>query len=132
VEIDSTSRLRLVTAGYWISILALAVNSFAIIFEGNLPDSPTNFIAPMFLIIFFFSYLGLGRELKDERLSKIAGRAMTISWCATLLSAYALIAVSTAFYIRLNQTQVLGGVLLVMIVSMAVSNELLKWKGDIE
>jgi hypothetical protein len=86
----------------------------------------------MFLIIFFFSYLGMGRELKDERLAKIAGRAMTVSWCLTLLSAYALIAVSTAFYIRLNPTQVLGSVLLVMIVSMAVSNEIWKRKGDVE
>lgn len=132
MEIDSTSRLRLVTAGYWVSILALALNSLAILFEGNLPDSPTNFMGPMFLIIFFFSYLGLGRELKDERLAKIAGRAMTISWGMTLLSAYAIIAMSTALYIRLNPTQVLGAVLFVMIVSMAASNELLKRKGDVE
>jgi len=132
VEIDSASRLRLATAGYWVSILALAASSLAIVFEGNLPDSPANFIVPMFLIIFFFSYLGMGREFKDERLAKIAGRAMTVSWCATLLSAYAFIAVSTAFYVRLNPTQVLGSVLLVMIASMAVSNELLKRKGDVE
>ena len=132
MEIDSASRLRLVTAGYWVSILALAASSLAIVFEGNLPDSPANFIVPMFLIIFFFSYLGMGRELKDERLAKIAGRAMTISWGMTLLSAYAIIAMSTALYIRLNPTQVLGAVLFVMIVSMAVSNELLKRKGDVE
>jgi len=132
LKVDSEKHLRLVTAGYWISILALSINSIALIIEGDLPNSPTNFMVPVFFIIFFFSYLGMGKLHKDERLSKIAGWAMTISWCLTLLSAYALITLKSASYINLNAIQVLGVVLIVMVVSMAVSNEYWKRKGDIE
>jgi hypothetical protein len=126
-------RRRLVTAGYWISTLYFLVVSMSLIFEEGLAENPISFavFTPIFLLMFFFSYLGLGRVDSDERLAKIAGRAMTISWFSTLLAAAAIIALSSALDIVLIAGQVLGMMIIVMIVTMTVSNEIMKRRGDV-
>jgi len=60
--------------------------------------------------------------------SKVALRTGT----SAITIAYALITLKSASYINLNAIQVLGVVFMVMVVSMAVSNEYWKRKGDIE
>lgn len=125
-------RLRLVAAGYWVSILYFLVVSISLITEEGLAEHPVPFavLTPTFLLMFFLSYLGLSRAEGDERLAKIAGRAMTISWCCTLLAAATIIALSSALDIALIARQVLGIMIIVMIATMTASNEIIKRRGD--
>jgi MFS family permease len=132
-KLEGQHRLRLVAAGYWISIIYFLVVSMSLISEDGLAENPVSFavFTPMFLLMFFFSYLGLAKGDRDERLAKIAGRSMTISWCCTLLAAAAIIALSSALDIVLISRQVLGIMIIVMIATMTVSNEIMKRRGDV-
>lgn len=132
-KFEGESKLRLVAAGYWISTIYFLVVSMSLITDERFAEHPISFafVTPMFLLMFFFSYLGLSKAEGDERLAKIAGRAMTVSWCCTLLAAAAIIALSSALDITLIARQVLGIMLIVMIATMTASNEIMKRRSEV-
>jgi hypothetical protein len=132
-KVDSEKRLKLVKAGYWIIVSAIIL--MGIVLASGAPDEVgTNLgMLSMFLIIFYLGgYLGLDRINKDERLAKIAGRAMTISWSSTLLTASALATVGASLFPNIGAGQIIGIIIVVMVSSMVASNEAYKRKGDVD
>jgi hypothetical protein len=130
-KVDKDKSLRIVRIGYWlvVPIIILMGATLAI----GAPDEVggnLSFIS-MFLIIFFlFGYLGFDKNLKDERLGKIASRAMTTSWGFTLLTVSGLATLRASYLPTIDGGQILGIIIVVLVSSMAISNEIYKRKGD--
>jgi uncharacterized membrane protein YhaH (DUF805 family) len=120
-----------VRIGYWAMIIVLLIISVSLAYGAPPTIAKNMTIFPLFLVIFFLGYLGLGRRHKDERLAKMATRAMTASWILTLLIVTALTTPTAYYFLNLTAIQVLGMVITVMVSSMAVFNEYYKRRGDI-
>lgn len=118
--------------GYWAMIIVLLIISVSLAFGAPPTIAKNMTIFPLFLVIFFLGYLGLGRRHKDERLAKMATRAMTASWILSLLIVTALTTPTAYYFLNLTALQVLGVVITVMVSSMAAFNEYYKKKGDID
>ena len=118
--------------GYWAMIIVLLIISVSLAFGAPPTIAKNMTIFPLFLVIFFLGYLGLGRRHKDERLAKMATRAMTASWILSLLIVTALTTPTAYYFLNLTALQVLGIVITVMVSSMAAFNEYYKRKGDID
>jgi Na+/proline symporter len=118
--------------GYWAMIIVLLIISLSLAYGAPSTIAKNMTIFPLFLVIFFLGYLGLGRHHKDERLAKMATRAMTASWILSLLIVSALTTPTVYYFLNLTALQVLGVVITVMVSSMAAFNEYYKRKGDID
>ena len=118
--------------GYWAMIIVLLIISVSLAFGAPPTIAKNMTIFPLFLVIFFLGYLGLGRRHKDERLAKMATRAMTASWILSLLIVTALTTPTAYYFLNLTALQVLGIVITVMVSSMVAFNEYYKRKGDID
>ena len=122
----------LVRFGYWIMIIMLVFIGSSLAYGAPAAIAEDLTIFPVFLVIFYWRYLGLGRHYKDERLAKMATRAMTASWTLSLLIASALTTLTAYSFLNLTALQVLGIIIAVMAFSMAAFNEYYKRKGDID
>jgi hypothetical protein len=122
----------LLRIGYWAMIIALLIISVSLAYGAPATIAENMTIFPLFLVIFFLGYLGLGRHHGDERLAKMATRAMTASWILSLLIVSALTTPILYYILDLTALQVLGIVITVMVSSMAAFNEYYKRKGDID
>jgi hypothetical protein len=123
---------NLVKAGYWIAIVYFSIVGLSLTI-GAPASVATNMVVflAMFIIFFFWRYLGLGPRRRDERLAKMATRAMTISWTFTLIVTSFLITL-TSTYIDATSIQILGVVILIMTMSFALPNEYYRRKGDVD
>lgn len=132
-RVNSEKRLRLLKAGYWLMVPAIVLVGLAL--ASGAPDEVgTNLgMLSIFLIIFFlWGYLGLDRINRDERLAKIGSRAMTTSWVSTLITASVLATLRATYLQGIGAGQILGIIIVVMVSSMAISNEFYKRKGDVD
>jgi uncharacterized membrane protein YhaH (DUF805 family) len=118
--------------GYWAMIIVFLILSVSLAYGAPATVATNIIIFPVFLAIFFLGYLGLGRRHRDERLAKMATRAMTASWILSLLIVSALTTPVIYYILDLTALRVLGIVITVMVSSMAAFNEYYKRKGDIE
>lgn len=123
---------NLAKAGYWITMVFLVVIGFSLVLGAPATIAEGLTLFPMFLVIFYWRYLGLARRGKDERLAKMATRAMTASWTLTLFIASALSTLTAYYFVDLGGSQILGIIIAVMAASMAGFNEFYKRKGDID
>jgi uncharacterized membrane protein len=132
-KISSEKSLKLVKAGYWIMIPCILLLGLSLAFGA--PDEVgknLSILTPILIIFYLWGYLGLGKIYKDERLAKIASRAMTISWGLTLITASLLAMLRATYFSNIGGGQILGIIIVIMVSSMAVSNEIYKRKGDID
>ncbi len=130
VEIEKS--LKMIGFGYWLIVSIIMLLGLMLTFGAPYEIGSGLSTVSMVLIVFFlFGYLGLGANLKDERLGKIASRAMTISWGFTLISTAALATLRSTYLPEIDGGQILGIIIFVLVSSMAVSNEVYKRKGDI-
>lgn len=129
--IDTKSRLNLIKAGYWIMMIYMVFLGLALIYEGGFIED--FWAMGMFTIIFmgfyFWSYLGLGSEFRDERLAKSAGKAATFSWFVVILSIGILVMLGGRLP-EITSAQMAGSLLILMAVSISVANEWFKRVGD--
>jgi hypothetical protein len=80
----------------------------------------------------FFTYLGMDKKAKDERLRKIGTYATTYSWNITLV--FVSFLVITMFWAQNihNPLELMGVTIFVMVATMLVANTILRRIGDID
>ena len=115
--------LKLTRAGYWLMVPSMILLGLALALGAPEEVGSNLGMLALFLTVFYLRYLGLGRNLKDERLAKMAARAMFVSWGFTLLTASLLATLRATFFAGLGPSQVLGNIIVVMISSMAIATE---------
>lgn len=123
---------NLAKVGYWIFMIYFSVVGFSLAIgaPSAIADNMAVSIG-LFIIFFFWRYIGLGRRGKDERLAKIATRSMTISWTLTLIIISALITLNSNYFTEITGNQILGIIIVEMVISFSASNEFYKRKGDV-
>jgi putative flippase GtrA len=122
---------RLAKVGYWVTIVYIVIVGLSLAYGAPVGVADNVTIFSSFLFIFFWRYLGLASRGKDERLAKMATRAMTTSWALTLLITTALITLTANYFQNMTAAQILGIIAAVMASTMAVSNEVYKRRGDV-
>lgn len=123
---------NLLRFGYWVMVVMLIFIGGGLALGAPATIAEDLTIFPVFLVIFYWGYLGLGKRHKDERLAKMASRAMTTSWIISLLMT-SILTVTTAYnLLSLTGLQMLGVIIAIMVASMAIFNEYYKRKGDID
>jgi uncharacterized membrane protein YhaH (DUF805 family) len=123
---------NLLRLGYWVMVIMLIIIGSSLAFGAPASIAENLTMFPVFLVIFFWGYLGLGKRHKDERLAKMATKAMTTSWILSLFLASLLTMTVANNLLNLNGLQTLGVIIAMMVGSMAVFNEIYKRKGDID
>jgi uncharacterized membrane protein YhaH (DUF805 family) len=123
---------NLLRLGYWVMVIMLIIIGSSLAFGAPVSIAENLTMFPVFLVIFFWGYLGLGKRHKDERLAKMATKAMTTSWILSLFLASLLTMTVANNLLNLNGLQTLGVIIAMMVGSMAVFNEIYKRKGDID
>jgi hypothetical protein len=122
---------NLAKAGYWMTMIILVVIGLSLAYGAPVTIAENLTIFPAFLVIFYWRYLGLASHRKDERLAKMATRAMTSSWTLTLIIVSALTTLTARYLVDLTAVQILGIIIALMASSMTAFNEYYKRKGDI-
>ena len=80
----------------------------------------------------FFTYVGMDKKAKDERLRKIGTFATTYSWYITLVFiSFLVITMHWAQKIH-NPIELMGVTIFVMTATMLIVNTILSRKGDID
>lgn len=131
MAIDKQSRLNLIKAGYWITIIYMVFLGLALILEGNFIED-LNALGMFTLILlgfYYWAYMGLGKEFRDERLAKAACKAMTLSWFSVVLFIGVLVMLGGRLP-ELDTGQMAGAVLIIMAITSSVSNECYKRSDD--
>ncbi|WP_424358841.1 hypothetical protein [Methanocella sp. MCL-LM] len=124
--------------GLWIGALVLALDSICLIMIGEFEFVIAVGMGLGIVVIStnLWPYIGMQKPYKDERAARVGAMAGLSAWYISLVTA-ALAAVILGYLpaswnIHLNAAQALGGVILVMVVSMVCIYEYMSWKGVTE
>lgn len=79
----------------------------------------------------FFAYIGTSKP-QDERLRKIGTLSATYSWYITLSFICFFIFTGYVAQRERKTAEILGVIILIMVISMVLSNTLLRLRGDVE
>jgi uncharacterized membrane protein YecN with MAPEG domain len=117
----------------WIGSALLLVPAVYMIIRKTFNDIIviTVFLGAMFIIISFFSYIGMDKPA-DERLMKVGTMSATWSWYITLM--FMCFLLFSGFYTprQFQPAELFGLVIFVMVSSMLVLNTYFNRKGDVE
>lgn len=122
----------------WIGALVLAIDSICLMMVGEFEFVIAVGMGLGLVVISsnLWPYIGMQKPFKDERAARVGAMAGLSAWYISLvvavLAAVILGYMPASWNIHLNAAQALGGVILVMVVSMVCIYEYMNWKGVAE
>lgn len=130
-ELKSYNRYNL---GIWLGSAILIVDSLVMIIWKTMNDIMAIGILLGIIVYIssFFTYIGMEKHNREERLRKIGTTAATYSWYFTLI--FLCFLVVNMFWAQNwhNTAEILGLTIFVMVSTMISVNTYLNFKGDIE
>ncbi|MDI3550735.1 MAG: hypothetical protein PWQ15_1838 [Methanobacterium sp.] len=120
--------------GMWLGSAILMVDSLVLIIWKTMNDVMALgiLLGIIFYISSFFTYIGMEKHHREERLRKIGTTAATYSWYFTLV--FLCFLVVNMFWAQNwhNTAEILGLTIFIMVTTMISANTYLNFKGDIE
>jgi hypothetical protein len=112
----------------------LIISSLSLIIWKTMNDilAITLLLGVMIFTTTFFTYLGMEKPEKDERIRKIGTTSATYSWYVTISLVCFLLITGYWSGVPRTGTELLGVTIFVMVTTMIGTNTYLKYKGDVE
>lgn len=134
----SPKMIDLQRISFWVGSLVLAADSICLMLVGEFgfPIVVGMGMGLAMISINLWPYIGMQKPYKDERAARIGAMAGLTAWYISLIVAVASAVIlgylPASWNIHLNAAQALGGVILVMVVSMVCIYEYMNWRGVTE
>ncbi|MEL7670663.1 hypothetical protein [Methanobacterium sp.] len=118
----------------WFGSVALMVSGIIMVVTKTMSDLLSVFLllGIMGLMTNFFTYMGMDKKARDERLRKIGTFAATYSWYITLIFVTFLVLNMYWGQNIHNPIELMGVTIFVMVSTMLIANTVLSRRGDIE
>ncbi|MEN6292154.1 MAG: hypothetical protein ABFC34_14255 [Methanobacterium sp.] len=136
-EKDSKSKFNnydMYNISIWLGSVALMVSGLIMVVTKTMSDllSVLLLLGIMGLMTNFFTYVGMDKKARDERLRKIGTFAATYSWYITLIFVTFLVLNMYWGQNIHNPIELMGVTIFVMVSTMLIANTVLSRRGDIE
>jgi len=131
---DKSETYNLYNLSIWLGSAALIIDSLILIIWKTMDDAIAIglLLGIMVYTANFFTYIGMEKTARDERLRKIGTMAATYSWYVTLtFVTFLLITMYWAGKIR-SSIEIMGVTILVMVTTMIILNTYFNLKGDVD